>query len=531
MFPVIKGASYILVHAPSLVLPYGGTQRLERAKNPDSPYLKELPGRLRRYEEVVTYAPNQVFIGNKNPHDLKEVPQPWYKHLLPEALRFGPYGEIMPEDEFYGLLKYVDDFDLVLLETAFAQHVKEKLEGHPLFKSFDLTCLSSGGEMGEIEQAIAEEEAVGLYWDGHLVGCVKRAHEIDENLKAEIMLENLIAKASGTVALTHLLANSGISPQEIDFVIETSEEACGDIYQRGGGNFAKAIVEKAGCANASGCDVRGFCAAPVYGIVMAAGLVSAGVYDQVVVLGGGAAAKLGMNARDHIRKGLPVLEDVLGGFAVLIGPDDGVNPVIRTDVVGKHPVGAGSSPQSVMQSIVSRPLEKAGFKILDIEQFAAELQNPEITVNAGAGDVPAANYKMIGALAVMKGEMGKDELSGFVAKQPPGFAPTQGHIPSGIPFIGHARDAMLKGRLRNAFIIGKGSLFLGRMTKLFDGVSFLLTANPGKTAEREREEAVELTERQVRRFLAEALREIAGKMLCWGDTPCAGNRPDRSPGS
>ena len=37
----------------------------------------------------------------------------------------------------------------------------------------------------------------------------------------------------------------------------------------------------------------------------------------------------------------------------------------------------------------------------------------------------------------------------------PGFAPTQGHIPSGVPFIGFARDLILEGKLNNAMIIGK----------------------------------------------------------------------------
>lgn len=36
------------------------------------------------------------------------------------------------------------------------------------------------------------------------------------------------------------------------------------------------------------------------------------------MVAGGASAKLGMNAKDHVKKGLPVLEDVVGGFAVVI---------------------------------------------------------------------------------------------------------------------------------------------------------------------------------------------------------------------
>ncbi|MDH7480184.1 MAG: glycine/sarcosine/betaine reductase complex component C subunit alpha, partial [Syntrophomonadaceae bacterium] len=61
-----------------------------------------------------------------------------------------------------------------------------------------------------------------------------------------------------------------------------------------------------------------------------------------------------------------------------------------------------------------------------------------------------------------------------------GFAPTQGHIPSGVPMLGHLREELLRGGIRRAMVIGKGSLFLGRMTDLFDGTSLLLEANPGR---------------------------------------------------
>ena len=53
-------------------------------------------------------------------------------------------------------------------------------------------------------------------------------------------------------------------------------------------------------------------------LISASSLVKAGVYKNVLVVAGGASAKLGMNGKDHVKKGLPVLEDVLGGFAVLI---------------------------------------------------------------------------------------------------------------------------------------------------------------------------------------------------------------------
>ena len=65
------------------------------------------------------------------------------------------------------------------------------------------------------------------------------------------------------------------------------------------------------------------------------------------------------------------------------------------------------------------------------------MQNPDITKPAGAGDVPLANYKMIAALAVKRGELDRKEIGEFPAKHGlTGWAPTQGHIPSGVPSPG-----------------------------------------------------------------------------------------------
>ena len=50
-------------------------------------------------------------------------------------------------------------------------------------------------------------------------------------------------------------------------------------------------------------------------------------------------------------------------------------------------------------------------KITDIDKFSPEMQNPDITKPAGAGDVPLANYKMIAALAVKRGELDRKELA------------------------------------------------------------------------------------------------------------------------
>ena len=44
--------------------------------------------------------------------------------------------------------------------------------------------------------------------------------------------------------------------------------------------------------------------------------------------------------------------------------------------------------------------------------------------------------------------------------------------------LGHARLEMAAGRLQRTMIVAKGSLFLGRMTQLWDGLS-VLVEHPG----------------------------------------------------
>ncbi|OHW62223.1 glycine/sarcosine/betaine reductase complex component C subunit beta [Andreesenia angusta] len=509
-YPVIKGAGYVLVHTPDMIIHNGTTQTSERIMNPESEYLKAVPNNIRSYEEVVSYPPNQTYIGGITPEELNaNYEMPWAGKSVEGAERFAKYGEIMPQAEFIGLMQASDAFDLVKLESAFAAEAKAQLEAHPLVTEYITSKIKEGEELSVIEDLIANHHAEALYHDGKVVGCVKRAHEIDVNLNAHVIFENLVVKASGILSMLNLIAKNNIDATEIEYVIECSEEACGDMNQRGGGNFAKAIAEATGCINATGSDTRGFCAAPTHALIEAAALVKSGVYKNVAIVAGGASAKLGMNGKDHLKKELPILEDVLGGFAVLVSENDGVNPILRTDLVGRHTVATGSSPQAVITSLITAPLDKGNLKITDIDKYSVEMQNPDITKPAGAGDVPAANYKMIAALGVKRGELQKADVATFGSKHGlPGWAPTQGHIPSGVPYIGFCRDAMLNDEIKRAMIVGKGSLFLGRMTNLFDGVSIVIEKNDGKVGADQG-----VSEEEVKKLVAEAMRDFASHLL------------------
>ena len=70
---------------------------------------------------------------------------------------------------------------------------------------------------------------------------------------------------------------------------------------------------------------------------------------------------------------------------------------------------------------------------------------------------------------------------------------------------------MLAGKMHRAMIIGKGSLFLGRLTNLFDGLSLLIEANSGKGSA-----ASGAGEAEIKKIVADAMRDVAARILAEG---------------
>jgi len=435
MSAAVHACSLVLAHAPDLVR-HGSKPMREDAADQIAP-------KLRAFDEALGYPPHQVFLGNLAPQELWNIERPWWSNPA-EAKTEGPFGVFVDEEELYRRLEAADQFQLL------------KLDGRD-----------------------AAEGALPIYSNGDRAGVMLRAHDLDESLSASVLLENLACKATGALALEHLLASTGFPADDVEYAIGCGEEAVGDRYQRGGGNLGKAIAEEAGCRNASGSDVKAFCAGPVHALVIAGSLVSSGVYDHVVVVAGGSLAKLGMKFSGALRHDVPVLEDVLAGLAILVGPPGEGAPTLRLDAVGRHKVGSGSAQQAVLEDLVVEPLERLGRKITDVERIATELHDPEITEPAGAGNVPQRNYKLMGALAVKRGELPRGGLDAFEREHGlHGFSPTQGHVASAVPWLPHGLQALRSGELGSTMLVAKGSLFLGRMTELADGMSVLL--EPGK---------------------------------------------------
>src|SRR5690606_10337796 len=98
--PVIRHVSYALAHVPGLV-EHGSKPTREVAARPELG--AEIRRSLRSFADATDYLPHQVYIGGAPVEALWETPEPWYENSPAGADRFGVFGEIMPEEEFYGL--------------------------------------------------------------------------------------------------------------------------------------------------------------------------------------------------------------------------------------------------------------------------------------------------------------------------------------------------------------------------------------------------------------------------------------------
>ena len=476
--PVIRDVRFFLAHTPGLVQ-HGWKPKREISQTVG--FWDKAKRHLRQFSDAVAYPPNQVLLGNRTPDSLNDIPRPWFNHTNSKSPVKGAHGEILSEEEFYGLLKALDNFDFVWLEEGFSKNVTTLLQNNPLV-SYLGPMDTSGIPFSKIEAMLTKStEAIPLTLrTGEVVGLVRSRQGEDPSLTADILLENLAAKVTATMATVSVLSESRTPPETLQYLIGSGEEAIGDRYNRGGGNMAKAVAEATGCMEATGFDIKAFCCAPVYALIVAASLINSGTFRSIAVVGGGSLAKLGMKAPGHLAKDMPILEDTLVGFAALLGPDDGYSPLLKLNAIGRHTVAAGSKQQQIMEALVQQPLEQNNLKYCDIGKYATELHNPEITDTVGNGNVPRTNYRLLAALAARRGEIetGPVERDQFVARYGmPGFSPTQGHIASAIPYLGHALDNLKAGNYRYSMFLAKGSLFLGQMTQLSDGASFILEAN------------------------------------------------------
>ena len=172
----IHSCSLVLAHAPDLVR-HGSKPARELAADGDG-LLASLTGALRSYEDALGYPPHQALIGNLRPDALWGVDRPWWANPVEPQAR-GPFGVVVDQAELYRRMLASDSFGLF------------NLDGSPA---------ANGG--------LAIHEA------GAVVGSMAGAHDLDESLSAAVLLENLACKATGALALEHLLQATGLDPAD-----------------------------------------------------------------------------------------------------------------------------------------------------------------------------------------------------------------------------------------------------------------------------------------------------------------------------
>src|SRR3972149_6805273 len=200
-FPVLTAAANVLAHAPGLVR-YGSKPLRDLAQDPAR--LEPRGARLRPCDDAVGYGPNQAYIGNLEPEALREVPRPWFGAPDRGAPSEGAFGDLIGEAELLGLMKRCDRARLVQLDEGILAAARKGLIGRGRGPGAGREALAPA-PADAVAQAIRSGEAIPLWHEGRIAGSMPRGHEADEALTANVLLENLAAKATGALALRALL--------------------------------------------------------------------------------------------------------------------------------------------------------------------------------------------------------------------------------------------------------------------------------------------------------------------------------------
>src|SRR5262249_8011743 len=157
-----------------------------------------LAARLRSYGAAVAYAPNQAYVGNRDPETLRALPRPWFAASEPDASSDGVFGDIVGEAEVLGLGKLCDRARLLHMDGGKLAAAGQGLTRRRLVTAAEIAALACASD-DAIARPIASGDAIPLWLGDRVAGSIARGHEEDEALTANVLLENLVAKSTGVL--------------------------------------------------------------------------------------------------------------------------------------------------------------------------------------------------------------------------------------------------------------------------------------------------------------------------------------------
>ena len=156
--------------------------------------------------------------------------------------RRAPYGEIMPEDEFLGLLAAVDEFDLVTLSPEAADRAGNGAGKPPAGQEPGPRPHREGDAATSRRWRPSPAPCPSTYATATWPAPCGAASSTTSPSPPTSCWRTCPPRSRPASPCCTCSSAHGIDPASIDYVIGCGEEAIGDRYQRGGGNMAKAVA-------------------------------------------------------------------------------------------------------------------------------------------------------------------------------------------------------------------------------------------------------------------------------------------------
>ena len=358
----VVSASFVLEHVPDLVR-YGSKPRREPAK---LDALRGRPAVVRGRGRLSTEpgVHRQPRAGGPVGHGRALGGA----HPVDGASRAGPSGDIMEQAAFYDLLAEVDRFDLVRMGADPRAGTAAAVRGRATSSARSRATTSSTSRSARRRPAREPRDQGERRPRAARPAGARRHRPRVRSRTRSAAARRRWATATSAAAAT----------------------------------WRRRSPRSAVSSDASGIDVKSFCAAPVHALVVAAALIEAGIEERVVVVAGGSLGKLGMKFEGALAKGFPILEDVLAGHGRRARARRRVERAGRADRRRRPHAGRCRRRRRRRSSgaLVGDPLDALGIGIADVGTYATEIHNPEITEPQGGGDVADRNYKMLAGLGV-----------------------------------------------------------------------------------------------------------------------------------